>query len=121
MRAYLFQISPTNPDVKLNKFEVLNLGQLEVKWCNYFGDLGVLKIGPFKTTIDQNILVEIEIQEVNKEDLSLKLEEPKSVAFRLYSFCPSPMKLMIGVKEQELKNLLIYGVSNNNLGQLTKG
>jgi hypothetical protein len=62
---------PINPEVKLNKFEVLNLGQLEIKWSNFFGDPGILKIGPFKTTIEQNILVEIDIQVINKEDLSL--------------------------------------------------
>ena len=46
-RSYLFLISPREKDLKLNKYETLNLGQLELRWLNYFGDPGVMKVGPF--------------------------------------------------------------------------
>ena len=35
--------------LKVNKFEQHHLGQLEIRWVNYLGDPGLLKIGPFKS------------------------------------------------------------------------
>jgi len=37
---------------KVNKFEQHHLGQLEIRWFNYLGDSGLLKIGPFKSSAD---------------------------------------------------------------------
>ena len=36
--------------MKINKFEQHHLGQLEIRWVNYLGDSGLLKIGPFKSS-----------------------------------------------------------------------
>ena len=43
-------VSLKDAALKLNKFEQHNLGQLEIRWVNYLGDPGILKIGPFKSS-----------------------------------------------------------------------
>ena len=45
------------------------------------------------------------------EDQILKLEQPKSIMFRLNNLSPSVMKIQLSVKEKEVGDLLIYGIS----------
>jgi hypothetical protein len=52
------------------------------------------------------------------EEQLLKLEEPKSVKFRLHNLSPTPMKISLSVKEKEVGDLLICGISRYNLGKL---
>ena len=49
IRQYLFAINYKDAAYKVNKFEQHHLGQLEIRWVNYLGDSGLLKIGPFKS------------------------------------------------------------------------
>jgi hypothetical protein len=49
IRQYLFMINNKDSSIKINKFEQHHLGQLEIRWVNYLGDPGLLKIGPFKS------------------------------------------------------------------------
>ncbi len=41
----------------------------------------------------------------------LKLEEPKSIKFKLYNLSPNAMKIQLSVKEKEVSDLLICGIS----------
>jgi hypothetical protein len=41
----------------------------------------------------------------------LKLEEPKSIMFRLFNLSPSMMKITLSVKEKEVGDILICGIS----------
>lgn len=50
IRQYLFVLSYSDQTFKINKFEQHHLGQLEIRWFNYLGDSGLLKIGPFKSS-----------------------------------------------------------------------
>jgi hypothetical protein len=50
IRQYLFVLSYKDQNLKINKFEQHHLGQLEIRWVNYLGDSGLLKIGPFKSS-----------------------------------------------------------------------
>ena len=77
---------------------------------NYFGDPGLLKIGPFKSNMEQKTKFEIDL-DVISEDQVLKLEEPKTIAFRLYNLSLSVMNIQLSVKEKEVSDLLICGIS----------
>jgi hypothetical protein len=81
-----------------------------VRWVNYFGDPGILKIGPFKSNVDSKGKFEIDL-DIISEDQTLKLEEPKSIMFRLYNLSPNPMKITLSVKERDVGDLLICGIS----------
>lgn len=52
------------------------------------------------------------------EEQLLRLEEPKTVRFRLHNLSPTPMKIVLSVKEKEVGDLLICGISKYNLGKL---
>lgn len=77
---------------------------------NYFGDPGILKIGPFQSSAEHKSKFEVDL-DVISEDQVLKLEEPKSIMFRLYNLSPSAMKISLSVKETEISDLLICGIS----------
>jgi len=46
------------------------------------------------------------------------LEEPKSVKFRLHNLSPAAMKISLSVKEKEVGDLMICGISKYNLGKM---
>ena len=69
-----------------------------------------MKIGPFKSNFEQKAKFEIDI-DVISEDQILKLEEPKQIMFRLYNLSPSAMKISLSVKERDVGDLLICGIS----------
>ena len=48
----------------------------------------------------------------------MKLEQPKSVEFRLHNLSASAMKISLSVKEKEVGDLLICGISRYNLGKM---
>ena len=52
------------------------------------------------------------------EEQLLRLEEPKTVRFRLHNLSPTPMKIVLSVKEKDVGDLLICGISKYNLGKL---
>ena len=123
VRQYLFLVQPKEVSLKLSKFEQHHLGQLELRWVNYFGDPGLLKIGPFKSAGEASIKggskFEIDLDVIaSAEDQRLKLEEPKNVKFRLHNLSPNPMRISLSVKEKEVGDLLICGISSYNLGRL---
>ncbi|CDW87010.1 UNKNOWN [Stylonychia lemnae] len=107
IRQYLFIIQHKDTAHKINKFEMYQLGQLELRWVNYFGDAGLLKIGPFKYNAEQKTKFEIDL-DVISDDQILKLEEPKTIMFRLYNLSANVMKIQLSVKEKEVGDLLIY-------------
>eukprot|EP00347_Sterkiella_histriomuscorum_P011398 403372611 len=117
IRQYLFIIQHKDPAYKINKFEMHQLGQLELRWVNYLGDPGLLKIGPFKSNVEQKTKFEIDLDVVSQDQI-LKLEQPKSIMFRLYNLSNSVMKIQLSVKEKEVGDLLICGISKYNLGRL---
>ena len=113
-----------DPALKVNKFEQHHLGQLEIRWFNYLGDSGLLKIGPFKSAGEgqapgkaPRFEIDLDVIATPEEQL-LRLEEPKSVRFRLHNLSPSPMKISLSVKEKEVGDLLICGISKYNLGKM---
>lgn len=110
IRQYLFIIQNKDPSFKINKFETHVLGQLELRWVNYFGDPGLLKIGPFKSNMEQKGKFEIDLDVVSQDQI-LKLEQPKSIVFRLYNLSNAVMKIQLSVKEKEVGDLLICGIS----------
>mmetsp|Transcript_9609 Transcript_9609/g.7286 ORF Transcript_9609/g.7286 Transcript_9609/m.7286 type:complete len:80 (+) Transcript_9609:989-1228(+) len=77
----------------------------------------MLKIGPFKSNLEPKSKFEIDL-DVVQEDQILKLEEPKTVHFRLFNLSMNPMKIVLSVKEKEMGDLLICAISKNNLGKL---
>ena len=60
--------------------------------------------------MEQKAKFEIDL-DVISEDQVLKLEEPKAIKFRLYNLSPSTMKITLSVKEKEVGDLLICGIS----------
>lgn len=52
------------------------------------------------------------------EEQLLRLEEPRTVRFRLHNLSLQPMKISLSVKEKEVGALLICGISRYNLGRL---
>ena len=108
--------------MKINKFEQHHLGQLEIRWVNYFGDPGLLKIGPFKSSGEghkSGARSEIDLDVIaSPEEQRLRLEEPKTIKFRLHNLSNAPMKIVLSVKEKEVGDLLICGISKYSLGKL---
>ena len=47
IRAYMYLIRPVDENYKLDNTVSHELGYISIYWKNYFGDPGVLKIGPF--------------------------------------------------------------------------
>lgn len=117
-RSYLFSIEPKDTRFKVDKYESYGLGQLELRWQNYFGDPGLLKIGPFKSVADQRPRNDIDLEVVPEQDRSLNLEEPKQVLFRLHNLSLNNMKISLSTKEVDQGNIQICGISTPNLGQI---
>jgi len=68
VRSYVFLIKPKDPSIKLNKYETVNLGQLELRWLNYFGDPGVMKVGPFTSKLDmQRTQFEFDLEVISED------------------------------------------------------
>lgn len=126
IRQYLFVLSYKDAGQKINKFEQHHLGQLEIRWVNYLGDSGLLKIGPFKSSGEAATAAkqggpkfEIDLDVIaSPQEQLLKLEQPKSVKFRLHNLSIAPMKISLSVKEKEVGDLLICGISKYNLGKM---
>ena len=100
---------------------------MEIRWVNYLGDSGLLKIGPFKSSGEAAAQgkpggapkFEIDLDVIaSPEEQLLKLEQPKSVKFRLHNLSASAMKISLSVKEKEVGDLLICGISRYNLGKM---
>ena len=63
IRSFIFILNP-KPGMTINRFIPQILGQLEIKWVNYLGDPGYLKVGPLRyTPADQQNQFEIEISQ----------------------------------------------------------
>ena len=75
IRSFIYILTPKQSNVKINKFKTEQLGQLEIKWHNYLGDPGILKVGPFKYSLDSSskFLIEIVLLQDN-EPMHLTLE-----------------------------------------------
>lgn len=129
VRQYLFLVAHAtgHSAAKINKFESHHLGQLEIRWVNYLGDPGLLKIGPFKSTGEGLVKgggpaaprYEVDLDVIaSPEEQLLRLEEPKTVKFRLHNMSQAPMKILLSVREKEVGDLLICGISKYSLGRL---
>ena len=83
-----------------------------------------MKIGPFKSAGEGHSKsgaskFEIDLDVIaTPEEQRLRLEEPKTVRFRLHNLSPSPMQILLSVKEREVGDLLICGISKYSLGRL---
>ncbi len=53
-----------------------------------------------------------------EEDIKLKLEEPKTVTFKITNLSGFNMKLLLSAKEREANELKITHISQPNLGSL---
>uniref|UniRef100_A0A7S3FUT1 Trafficking protein particle complex subunit 13 C-terminal domain-containing protein n=1 Tax=Strombidium rassoulzadegani TaxID=1082188 RepID=A0A7S3FUT1_9SPIT len=119
-RSFIFIIEPRDSSLKINKFKTEQLGQLVIKWFNYFGDPGILKVSPFKYGIDSNSKFLVEIQQVQEEqDLVLKLEVPQDMRFKIFNLSPQNMNLRLDVWDQEQYDVKILSVEEGGeLGYL---
>ena len=61
VRSFIFILTPKLTNKTINRYASEKLGQLEIKWFNYFGDAGYLTVGPFKYTADNISKFEIDI------------------------------------------------------------
>jgi hypothetical protein len=84
IRSLIFIFKPKG-DLQINKFLSEKLGQLEIKWTNYLGYPGTLKVGPFKHTFDnqsgQNF--DLDIEQCRDQDMEIILEEPQDMRYRI--------------------------------------
>lgn len=47
-RSYLFWLKPVREGHKLDNTKEYALGMVDFKWRNLYGDLGSLRVGPYK-------------------------------------------------------------------------
>ena len=76
VRSLVFIIEPRDPEVKINKFKPEELGYLDIKWLNYFGDTGKLTVSPFRYDINSESKFPVEIQQDHDQEMKLRLEVP---------------------------------------------
>lgn len=96
IRSFIYIFRPKNGE-QINKFTSEKLGMLEIKWCNYLGDPGELKVGPFKHSFDnqQGNNFELDIEQCRDQDMELKLEEPQDMRFKIQNLSERPMDLVV--------------------------
>lgn len=76
----MFHLKPTTATVKPTSMEGQNLGRLDIKWLNYFGDPGHLKLPDIRSAYKK---LEIEIQPVHPIHLVMECSSP--VTFRIHN------------------------------------
>ena len=101
IRAYMFLIKSNDDKLKLDNSASHDLGKVKFQWRNYYGDVGQLSLGPFKS-LHSNSKEEtpaerkdIEIQLMDRDKLKLKLEQPSRVTFRLHNQSKKQLKLQL--------------------------
>lgn len=116
IRNYIFWIKPVNENQKIDNTKEINLGKLDLKWRNLFGDPGNLIVGPYRSTATRGQR-EIDIQPVTPT--VLKMEQSQLIRFRLYNQSDKPMNIKIDLKEgTDSKECLITDVEPSVLGQI---
>ena len=120
IRSFIYILTPKDPKYKINKFQTEILGQLEIKWFNYLGDPGNLKVGPFRHSGDTMTKFEIEITQLRNQKMELALEVPQLMSFKIYNLSSNQMKLELGVQESEQNDIFIQGFEDGteNIGTL---
>jgi hypothetical protein len=115
----MYLIKTIDENYKLDNSVSHELGYINIFWRNYFGDMGQLKCGPFrslqasgpsgqdtKTTVDKK---EIEVQLLGQGKVSLELERPQKVTFRLHNQTERQMKLQLQINESTQSDIVICG------------
>jgi len=75
IRSFVYILTPIRGHT-INRCHTEKLGQLEIKWVNYMGDPGFLKVGPLKFTAESATQFEIDIVQCRDQKMELDLEEP---------------------------------------------
>ena len=113
IRSFIYMLTPLDKKTyKINKFIAEQLGQLEIKWTNYLGDAGILKVGPFKYSIDSSNRFQVEIQQAQDQDRKLILEEPSNMRFRIFNLSTGNMTLNLDIEESEQSDIRILSIEN---------
>ena len=99
IRSFIYILTPKKDNI-INRFQSEKLGQLEIKWVNYLGDAGYLKVGPLKYTADNTNSFEIEVSQCRDQSMELELEEPQDMRFRVQNLSKSQMNLSIVLQER---------------------
>ena len=109
----MFLIKTIDENYRMNTSESFELGWISFAWRNYFGDPGLFKMGAFKTQSEllpvkdpSGKLIqpapvakkEIEVHLLHKDKVTLELEKPQKVMFRLHNKTQRQMKLEIGIQ-----------------------
>lgn len=94
----MFLINTIDENYKLETSVSHELGSVSINWRNYFGDPGIFKFGPFRSSPhllphrdasgkvvqpQQPEKREIEVYLLDKNRVNLELEKPQRVTFRL--------------------------------------
>jgi hypothetical protein len=123
-RSYMFLIKTIDENYKLETAVSHELGCVSINWRNYFGDPGIFRLGPFRSSPHMlpykdatGKLIqppaperkEIEIQLLDKHRTTLVLEKPQKVTFRLHNKTQKQMKLQLGISGETQSDIVICG------------
>ena len=113
----MFILTPSKQQ-DINKNEGQSVGVLDIKWQNYLGDLGSIRVGPFKYG-EPKVKYDISIEIVDKNN-KLILEEPGMITCKLGNLSKRVLNILLDVGNDN-QSLPISGLSRYNLGHLAPG
>jgi hypothetical protein len=111
-RSYVYILSPKDSSYEIRKNENFDIGEIEIRWQNIFGDYGSIKFAPI-IYMEEN---DKDLQLYLAEDLKkLTVEVPTWVKVYLLNCTTSRIKLELDLKPEASENIAIHGLSRYTL------
>lgn len=107
-RSYVYILSPKNNDYEINKKEKIDIGQIEIRWQNIFGDFGTTNIGPFLYIEDDAVETK---PKADMEIHKLPPEVPSWIKLYMLNCTNKTMKVELDVESERKETDSLYGMS----------
>ena len=103
-RHYLFKLKPISDSQVLESKKEYSLGILNLRWRNLYGDVGSLRLGPYKSEVvavqNQSVAAKIlDFQLISP--LKLSMEQSQVCRFKVFNLSEAAMDLRIYKAEQD--------------------
>ena len=116
-RSFVYILTPRDESNAIKKNEETEIGKVEIRWQNSFGDVGILIFGKFKYMEEQVQNIEF----LTEKTPRLTIEEPKWVDVYIMNWTDKIQKFELEIDKDVKQNITIHGLSRYALKKLPPG